>query len=244
MATEHDVSGRVLALCVGMVRPLESRGRIHRTAIVKRPVIGSASVGLLGVAGDEHQYPDHGGADQALLAYSADHYPFWRDQFGIDLPPGGAFGENLTLVGLDEDSVCIGDTLLIGAVVAQITSPRSPCYKIGARYHRRDLPVVMQQTLRPGYLLRVLVEGRLQAGLEVELVDRPADTMTVAEAARVVNRDRDDWPAVDRLVRIPELAAALREKLRARLDGRDRGSDEERLFGEEEGDPVGEERRS
>jgi MOSC domain-containing protein YiiM len=89
----------------------------------------------------------------------------------------------------------------------------------------------MQETSRPGYLLRVLTTGTLEAGMVARLVDRPVSTMTVAEAARVVNRDRDDWPAVERLAALPELAPALRERLRSRLARRDGGEDRDRLFG-------------
>jgi len=232
-------AGTVLGVCIGRVRPLEAGGRIHRTAFVKVPATEPVTLSVLGLEGDEHQYPAHGGPDQALLVYSADHYPRWAEEFGLDLPEAGAFGENLTVVGLTEEEVCIGDTFALGdEVVVQVTSPRSPCYKIGLRYDRRQLPLRMQETSRPGYLMRVLVEGELRTGDRMRLIERPSSALSVAEAARVVNRDRDDWPVVERLAAMPELAEAMRQTLTARLTSRDRDGDEHRLFGQGEGEPV------
>ncbi len=192
----------------------------------------------LGLPGDEHVYPAHGGADQALLVYSLDNYGYWRDHHDLDLPPAGAFAENLTVEGLTEHEVCIGDTFAIGGVVAQVTSPRNPCYKIGVHYDDRLVPLVMQDKRSAGYLMRILTEGDLEAGLDMVLVDRPGDTMTVAEAVRVVSRDRDDWATIERLAAIPELADAMRRDLAGRLERRDRGDDAPRLYGEGEGEPI------
>jgi MOSC domain-containing protein YiiM len=236
-AAEGPLEGYVLGVCVGRVRPLRARGRIHQTGFVKDPAAGPIPLGPLGLEGDEHDFPDHGGPDQALLVYSVDHYAFWEDEFGIDLPPVGAFGENLTVTGLTEDEVCIGDTFRIGEAVAQVTSPRAPCYKIGLRVDRRELPVRMQEACRTGYMLRVVSGGLLRAGDGMRLISRPADAVTVAEAARVRNVDRDDWEAVARVAALPELSAVMRRTLEARLASREVESDSLRLFGEGRGEP-------
>jgi len=226
------LSGMVIGVCVGRVRPMPAAGRVHHTAFVKEPVPGPVALGPLGLEGDEHHYPDHGGPDQALLVYSADHYPAWATELGLDLAASGAFGENLTVTGLTETEVSIGDVFSIGPVVAQVTSPRAPCYKIGARFGHRDLPLRMQDTDRTGYLMRVLTPGMLQAGETMALLSRPEQTVTVAEAARVRNVDRDDWEAVGRVAAIPELAAGMRATLEARLASREPEPDEFRLYGE------------
>jgi MOSC domain-containing protein YiiM len=226
-------NGRVLGVCVGRVAALPSRGRVHQTAFIKRPVDGAVLLGPLGLEGDEHHYPEHGGPDQALMVYSVSHYEFWCAEFGIDPEPPGAFGENLTVTGLTEDEVWIGDTFRIGEVVTQVTSPRAPCYKIGDRWDRRDLPVRMQETCRTGYLLRVLSPGLLRAGDSMTLLSRPAGAVTVAEAARVRNRDRDDWEAVARVAALPEISEVMRRTLEARLATRVPEPDSYRLFGEE-----------
>jgi MOSC domain-containing protein YiiM len=231
-------SGRIVAVCVGRAGDLTGLGRTHRSAFVKTPVVGPVDLGPLGIAGDEHVYRDHGGVDQALLVYSIDHYPFWREQVGLTLPEAGAMAENLTVAGLTESRVMIGDSFSVGEAVVQVTSPRSPCYKLGARFGNREVPRIMQDTGRTGYLMRVLESGTLAAGDAIDLIDRPPDPITVLEAARVVNRDRADWGVIERLVAAPELAAAMRTKLEARLAARDRGDDAARIYGEGEGVPV------
>ncbi|NQV05532.1 MOSC domain-containing protein [bacterium] len=230
--------GRVLGVFAGPVRQLVVRGRVHNTAIVRDPVSEPAVVTTLGLADDEHQYHEHGGADQAVCVYSADHYPTWRTEFDLDLPTTGAFGENLTVEGLTEFEVCIGDVFEIGEALLQVTSPRSPCYKIGLLWDRSALPVRMQEADAAGYMLRVLREGAVSTGDEVILVERPEVAITVAEASRVVNRDRDDWGAIERLAGIPELASDLRTKLLARIASDDGGEQEARLFGIGEGEPL------
>jgi MOSC domain-containing protein YiiM len=232
------IEGRVVAVCVGTVQPLRAGGRAHQTAFVKEPVMGPVAVRGLGLEGDEHIYHDHGGADQALLVYPLDHYAFWRDEFQLDLPGAGAFAENLTVEGLTETAVCIGDTFRIGEVVAQVTSPRTPCYKIGVRYDNKELPVAMQDVGNSGFLMRVIIEGEIEAGETMTLVKRSSITMTIREAGRVVAKDRDDWDAMERLIAIPELAEAMRNKLQIRLANRSVEGEEARLYGEGEGTPV------
>ena len=238
MTLTPDIEGRIAAVCIGRVGELVARGRAHTTAFVKSPVDGPVPLGTLGLAGDEHAYHDHGGVDQALLIYSIDNYPFWRRELDLDLPVAGAMAENVTVEGLTEREVFIGDTFDVDGVLVQVTSPRGPCFKLGVRYGERRMARVMQDSCRTGYLMRVLAEGHLVAGQTMRLVDRPANSMTVAEAARVANRDRDDWPVVERLARIPSLADAMRIQLEARLERRDRGDDEARLYGEGEGRPT------
>jgi MOSC domain-containing protein YiiM len=99
---------------VGAVGVLDRGARPVRSAMVKVPVEGPVALGVLGLPGDEHVYEHHGGPDMALLVYSHDHHASWRAQ-GLDLPDAGAFGENLTVDGLVEDDVWLGDTFTVVA---------------------------------------------------------------------------------------------------------------------------------
>ena len=180
-----ELTGTIEASCVGAVGELDTGDRKIVTAFVKTPVHGAVQVGPLGLPGDEHVYEHHGGPDMALLAYSKEHYAHWRS-LGLDLPEAGAMGENLTTTGLREAEVCIGDVLQAGTSVLQVTQPRTPCFKLAARYGRKDLPALMQETGFTGFLLRVLVAGEIRAGAEVRLVRRDGhNPMTVAEAGRI-----------------------------------------------------------
>ena len=127
-----DLVGNVRAVCVGKVGALTLGQRSTKSAFVKTPVDGPLRLGELGFPGDEHVYEDHGGPDMAALVYPFEHYSYWRE-FGLDLAEAGAFGENLTVTGLIEADVHLGDVYEVGPSVVQVTQPRAPCYKIGAR---------------------------------------------------------------------------------------------------------------
>lgn len=228
---DSELRGTVAAVCVGTIGELDSSGRTVASAFVKRPVAGQARIHSLGVEGDEHVYEGHGGEDAAVLVYSRDHYPFWRD-LGVDIPEAGAFAENLTVEGLTEAEVRIGDTFQVGSCTMQISEPRSPCYKIAARYGRKDISIVVQETGFTGYLMRVLREGHVAAGDEMRLVERDTSHgWTVAEAGRVLNVDRNDLDGARQLLEIDALSAGIKRTLAARFSHDEKlGPDLDRLY--------------
>jgi MOSC domain-containing protein YiiM len=161
-----------------------SVGKI-RTAFGKRPVAGPVRVGRESLEGDEqadHRY--HGGPERALLAYCADHYLSWRAELSWPELPLGGFGENLSVCGVSEETACIGDIWRAGSALLQISSPRVPCHKISKFWGRPGLLELVWERGRFGWYLRVLEEGVLQAGDEVQLVERPEPELTVLRAAR------------------------------------------------------------
>lgn len=227
---EHRRVGRLVAVSAGRAAMLRSGTRESRTAFVKAPIEGRVAVSTLGIGGDEHVYHDHGGPDMALLVYPIEHYAHWR-AVGIDLPDAAAMAENLTVEGWPETDVCVGDTFAIGTAVVQVSQPRSPCSKIGARYGRRDLPVMVQDTGFTGYLLRVLTPGEIGAGDEMVLLERDPHGVTVAEAGRVANVDRNDLDTIRRVLAVEALGSSVRRKLEARLATSEaQGLDTRRLF--------------
>jgi MOSC domain-containing protein YiiM len=185
-------------------------------AIVKHPVDGPIHLGFQGFAGDEQADGRvHGGPDKAVCVYPLEHLPRWERELGTDLPPG-AFGENLSVAGLLEDRVCIGDTFAVGEATVQVNQPRDPCYKIAARWGHRTLPDLMAKAAMSGFYLRVLEEGHVRAGDRLALTDRRSD-VTVAEVMRVTYRDRGDREGLARVLAVPELAAAWRGSLEKML---------------------------
>ena len=225
------LSGTVQGVCVGQVRELVSGSRRIETAFVKTPVAGPIRFGPLGLPGDEHVYEDHGGPDMAVLVHPLEHYAYWRG-LGLELADVGALAENLTVSGLVETDVRIGDIFAVGTGVVQVCQPRRPCFKLAARFGRRDLPIVMQDTGFTGYHLRVLSEGELSAGDTMVLIDRDSShDITVAEAARIINVDRNDLDGARRLLRIPALGSLVRLILATRIeDQATLGLEVERLF--------------
>lgn len=229
-------SGIVRAVCVGRASVLTPEGRRPvRTAFVKSPVEGPVLLGRLGFPGDEHVYADHGGPDMAALVYSHDHYAYWRE-LGLDLPDAGAMGENLTVTGMRETDVHLGDVLVMGGAVVQVCQPRSPCAKLAARYGRRDMAVLLQDSGRTGYLLRVLEEGPVAAGDAIALVERGSD-VSVAEAGRILDVDRADLEGARHVLEVDALGSSTRAVLERRLRSTPQtGLDTARLFDEPEPD--------
>ena len=197
--------------------PADGRPRSWTTAFFKQPVSGSAFVGPLGLAGDaQADRRHHGGQDKAILAYAAAHYARWREEWGIDTLPPGAMGENLTLEGLDESTVCLGDRWQAGRVILEVSQPRQPCWKMGRRWRRPELPKRVIQSGRTGWYLRVLQEGELQAGMPLELVARPYPQWTVSRANAVMYERPGRKELLEALANLPPLAHAWREELLSR----------------------------
>ena len=183
----------MVSLARGRPRDLDFRGSAWRSGIYKAVVAGPVRVGLTNLEGDgQADLRFHGGPDRAVLAYSADHYPAWRDELrALDLP-FGAFGENLTIAGSDEATVCVGDVVRVGSTRLQVSQPRLPCWKLGRRFGIPDLPRRVLVTRRGGWYMRVLEEGVLEAGDVVELIDRPFPEWNVRRAIDVYLAPADD----------------------------------------------------
>jgi MOSC domain-containing protein YiiM len=175
-------------------------GRMHRiaTGIHKRPVEGPVAVRKLGLAGDEQaDLTVHGGLDKAVYAYPIEHYAFWQAQQLAALKreqvlPPGSMGENLTLQGLLEKDVWVGDQLAIGGTLLEVTEPRSPCYKFAAKMGFNQAVKLMVQSGASGFYLRVLREGTVTAGDAVTLNAGPRE-LSIAQIndRRRKGRQRD-----------------------------------------------------
>ncbi len=225
-----ELTGQVRAVCVGSAGTLIHGRRQIESAFVKPPVSGRVRLGSLGFAGDEHVYEDHGGPDAAVLAYPHEHYASWQ-VLGLDLPEAGAFAENLTVTGLVETDVHLGDVFEVGSSVMQVTEPRLPCYKIAARYGRKQLAVDAQEAGFIGYMLRVLSEGDVGADDTMRLVDRESHGVSVAEAGRIANIDRNDFEGARRVLAVEALGSGVRRILEARVAAADAvGLDVDRLY--------------
>jgi MOSC domain-containing protein YiiM len=209
---------RLLSVNVGMPAKHMIDGKEVTTGIVKWPVPGCNQVRRLAIAGDGHaNQPNHGGPDQALSAYSIDHYQFWGARFDRDDFSYGVFGENLTVDGMNETEICIGDVLKIGTTTLQVTHPRIPCFRLS---YRLGIPKFHQEQLesgRIGYLLRVLQEGEIAAGDEVRLLEREKNPITVAQCIAATLLDQPLPDVLRELDRLPHLSQRWRAQVAARL---------------------------
>ena len=174
---------KVLSVNVATARELTVDGRQVMSAIDKRPVAGPVAVGLLGLAGDEQADPTvHGGISKAVYAYPALHYAFWQTvraqarvaEWDAVLPPG-SMGENLTVDGLDEDRLWIGDRLVAPHCVLAVSEPRFPCFKFNAAMGFAHAAKLMWQSGYCGSYLGVIEPGRIKAGDTLRLEPGPRE---------------------------------------------------------------------
>jgi MOSC domain-containing protein YiiM len=220
---------RIVSLRVGRPKTYVIPGaedpahEVFTSAIGKEPVAGPVWLDRHGLAGDEvADHRAHGGPEQAVLAYAASHYPRWCAEWGRAEVPIGSFGENLTVAGADEESVCLGDQWAIGDALLEVSKPRSPCNRVAWHNRRDDLMRRIRATGRSGWYLRVLTPGALEVGAPVVLAARSHPELTVRlAAAAMANREREPREAIV-LLNCPALAADWRYRLAKEGFRRDR----------------------
>ena len=176
---------KLLSIQVGRPRQVTWRRRTLTTGIYKDRVEGRIILRRHNLDGDaQADLSVHGGWDKAVYVYPSEHYAFWRTELSAVHLPYGAFGENFTTEGLDELTVCIGDVFRIGTAVVQVTQPRMPCYKLGVRFGRPDMPQRFHASGRCGFYLAVLKEGDVGAGDVWERIGRNDNGTSVLKSYR------------------------------------------------------------
>src|SRR6516165_7094696 len=200
-------AGVLVSVNVGLPRDVAWEGRTVHTAIWKHPVEGPRMARRLNVDGDRQGDLDgHGGEQRAVLVYQVESYEYWGRHLGRDDFGYGAFGENLTVRGLPDDEVCIGDRYRIGQAEFEVTQPRVTCYRVGMRVGEPELPALLVSHHRPGFYMRVITEGRIQAGDAIVKTRTGPGALSVADTdALLYLPDRD--PAKLRIaLEIPALS--------------------------------------
>ncbi|WP_252501791.1 MOSC domain-containing protein [Sporosarcina sp. Marseille-Q4943] len=207
------------SLNVGKPQDVQFGKKEITTGIHKKPVSEPVLLSTLNFTGDgQGDLVNHGGKDKAVCVYQFEHYSYWEKELGKQLQPG-AFGENLTLQGLTEDEVCIGDSFQIGEAIVQVSQPRQPCFKLSLIHERKDMPLLVQNTGYTGYYFRVLKEGIVSPSDELVHVSRPTLAITVTEANRLMYHDKDDLDGIRPLLKLEELSESWRKTFLKRLDG-------------------------
>jgi len=174
----------LISVNLGKERDLKNGKRVERTGIFKEASSEPVYIGKLGLKGDAVVDVDnHGGEDQAVYVYGRPDYDWWEGQIGRELP-GGMFGENLTIAGLESQTFSIGDRLRVGEVLLEVTSPRIPCSTLAAKMEDPQFVKKFRFAERPGLYCRVLKTGTVTAGDPVTYLPLTGAGITILESFR------------------------------------------------------------
>lgn len=201
---------------VGLPKDVLWKDRVVHTGAWKTPVVGPRMVRRLNIDGDgQGDLGGHGGENRAVLVYQLDSYRHWAKEFGrTDLTPG-LLGENLTVDGLPDDEVCIGDRYRIGRAVFEVTQPRVTCYRAGMRIGEPRMAAFLVSHRRPGFYCRVITEGEVEAGQEIVQVGTGPEQVTVAEVDALLYLPGHPRHALERALRIPALSRGWKSSLQS-----------------------------
>jgi len=213
MASDH---GTVLSVNVGGIRQFDYNGRQAVSAIWKAPVSGRVAAQGVNLAGDDQaDRAAHGGPDKAVYAYAVEDTRWGESELGSELEPG-QFGENLTVEGLDVTNALVGERWEIGTTLLEVSEPRVPCWRLGVRMQDKRFIRRFTEARRPGSYLRIIGEGELGSGDEIQVIERPDHDVTVGDVFRIYTGDRDE---AGRILDAPQISTAWREWAEGLLTG-------------------------
>src|SRR5690606_26995430 len=181
----------------------------------------SLSLGPVGLAGDaQGDTKHHGGAEKAVHHYALDHYPSWIAEIGqcAVLETAGAFGENLSTLGLTEDDVSVGDVFALGSAIIEVSQGRQPCWKLNERFAQPDMARRVQSSGRTGWYYRVLQPGEVAPDSRLERIDRAAPAWTIRRIWQVFYIDTLNRAELEQLAGLQQLAEGWRRHARRRLE--------------------------
>jgi MOSC domain-containing protein YiiM len=204
----------IVSTNIGESATIEWHGQEVQTGIFKYEVDIPIFLGKEDVSNDhvlDRRY--HGGVDKACYLYSAEHYSYWQDKYPDSKMPWGMFGENLTLAGLDESVIRIGDQFRIGEALVQVSQPRQPCFKLGFRFGDQSVVGEFWNSLFPGVYVRVLQSGNVKKGDEFILIERNPDSLSIADVFSIFSINRQNWELIQKAIMEPYLAESCRRDI-------------------------------
>ena len=204
----------LISVNVGLPRDIAWQGKIVHTAVWKRPVAGRVMARRLNLDGDgQGDLAGHGGEHRAVMVYQLDSYRYWEAYLQRHDFEYGQFGENLTVDGLPDNEVCIGDRYRIGGALFEVTQPRVTCYRVGIRMNNPQMPALLVSHKRPGFYCRVIEEGEIGAGDEIVKVADGPEHVTVQEIDGLLYLPDRAPDQLQRALRIPALSAGWKGSL-------------------------------
>src|ERR1700748_2982761 len=209
---------RLLSVNVGLPRDIAWNGRTVHTGIWKDPVPGRQQGGRLNVVGDgQGDLAGHGGEQRAVFVYQIESYRYWQEQLKRTEFVYGQFGENFTIEGLPDDTVCIGDHYQIGSALFEVTQPRVTCYRVGIRMDDPRMPALLTSKGKPGFYFRVLEEGEVGAGDQIVKASEGKERMSVAQINALLYMPPHPRDQLERALRIEALSPGWRTSFEALL---------------------------
>lgn len=199
---------KLLSINVSKPKPIQYGGKTVQTGIFKEPVSGTVMLREKNIDGDgQGDLRVHGGTYKAIYGYPFEHYAHWQQALQRDDLTYGQFGENLTVAGLLETSVYIGDVFQIGSTVKlQITQPRVPCFKLAYKMGLPEFPKQFLDSRRVGFYFRVLEEGEIAAGEAITRIEVASASMSITEILNLRYFDRDNREKIARARKLPALS--------------------------------------
>jgi MOSC domain-containing protein YiiM len=208
---------KVVSINRGLPKEVPFQTKSIQTGIFKTPVNRSVVVSRFNIEGDgQADLTVHGGIDKAVCVYCIDHYPYWENVLKQPLNPG-AFGENLTISGVTEEEIMIGDIYQMGEALFQVSLPRQPCYKLSVKWKEPRMPLMVKETGYSGFYFRVLKEGTIEPGQGLKLVKRHPSGVSVAFANHIKYHDKKNKAGLQKLIQLDELAEVWRDSFQERL---------------------------
>jgi len=215
---QTPIQMKVVSVNVGVPREVLWKGRLVSTGIFKEPVTGRVAVRRLNLDGDRQaDLTVHGGPDKAVYVYPSEYYQFWREQFPELALPWGMFGENLTVLGMVDTDVCIGDRFRVGSALLEVKQPRLPCYKLALKFQRDDILKRFLKSEFTGFYFAVLEEGEVAAGDAITLVRRDESGVAVADITRLYAHEKKNVELLRRVISVEALPESWREYFYERL---------------------------
>ncbi|HMG63862.1 MAG TPA: MOSC domain-containing protein, partial [Streptosporangiaceae bacterium] len=208
----------LLSVNVGKPKNVAWQGKTVYTGVWKYPVNGPVMARGLNLDGDgQGDTNGHGGEQRAVLVYQIQSYQHWQQHLGRHDLSYGHFGENLTVDGMTDDEVCIGDRYRIGDAEFEVTQPRVTCYRVGLRLGEPDLPALLVSHHRPGFYMRVITEGHIRAGDTITKTRIGPGALSVADTDALLYLPRRDPAKLRLALQVPALSPGWQESFRDAL---------------------------
>lgn len=209
---------KIISTNIAEIREIDWRGKKVKTGIYKFPVDEAILLEKEDVKNDvvvDRKY--HGGLDKACYLYSEEHYTYWKERYPNLDWQWGMFGENLTVEGLDESKINVGDIFEIGEALVQVSQPRYPCYKLGVRFGSQNVVREFLESTYPGVYVRVLKEGKASVGDSMILKEKANNSLSLVDLFSFFTHQIDNVEMIRKAIAIPELAEAWRKSLKKLL---------------------------